>query len=265
MSNQIIGTRFEGKRALVTGGGSGIGLATAKQLAAGGAAVTLMGRTKATLDAAEVELAEFGGAVSTVVGDVGNEEDVAAAVAAATGGVDAGLDFAVINAGYGGAAPVIATEAADWEGILHTNLTGAFFTMKHAGAAIAANGGGSICAVSSIAGSKTHRFMASYCVSKAGLEMLVKNAADELGVSGVRVNAVAPGLVETGLSDGLRSSEAIYGDYRANMPMQRHGQPDDVASAIAFFLSDESSWVTGTILPVDGGHHLRRGPNLDAT
>ena len=254
--------RFEGKTALVTGGGSGIGLATAKQLVAGGASVTLMGRTELTLDAAAAELATFGSAVRTVVGDVGNEEDVAAAVATAAG--DAGLDLAVINAGYGGAAPVVATEASDWEGILHTNLTGAFFTMKHAGGAIAANGGGSICAVSSIAGSKTHRFMASYCVSKAGLEMLVKNAADELGVSGVRVNAVAPGLVETGLSNALRESASIYNDYRANMPMQRHGQPDDVAHAIAFYLSDASSWVTGTILPVDGGHHLRRGPNLDS-
>ena len=146
---------------------------------------------------------------------------------------------------------------------MDTNLTGAFLTLKLAGRHLVANGGGAMCAVSSIAGSKTHRFMTAYNTSKAGLEMLVRNAADELGALGVRVNAVAPGLVETAISGTLRGDDAVAEDYRINMPLGRQGTVEDTGAAIRFLCGPESSWITGVVLPVDGGHHLRRGPNID--
>jgi NAD(P)-dependent dehydrogenase (short-subunit alcohol dehydrogenase family) len=152
-----------------------------------------------------------------------------------------------------------------WRTVLDTNLLGAFLTIKHAGQAMAANGGGSIVALSSIAGVRTHRFMTEYCVSKAGLEMLVMNAADELGPMNIRVNSVRPGLVPTDLSSGLTASDAIVRDYKAQMPISRLGTTDDIAAAIRYLAGDESGWVTGVNLSVDGGHHLRRGPWLDAT
>jgi NAD(P)-dependent dehydrogenase (short-subunit alcohol dehydrogenase family) len=106
--------------------------------------------------------------------------------------------------------------------------------------------------------------MTEYCVSKAGLEMLVMNAADELGPMNIRVNSVRPGLVPTELSSGLTASEAIVRDYKTQMPISRLGTTDDIASAIRYLAGDESGWVTGVNLSVDGGHHLRRGPWLDA-
>jgi NAD(P)-dependent dehydrogenase (short-subunit alcohol dehydrogenase family) len=250
---------FEGDHALITGGGSGIGLACAAALAAGGATVTLMGRSAERLERAAAGLrTETGAEIRIHAGSVTDEEDVAAAVTeAAVGGR---LSLALINAGTGGAAPLTFTEVSEWHRILETNLTGAFLTMKHVAAAM--TDGGSICAISSIAGQSTHRLMTPYCVSKAGLEMLVRNAADELGARGIRVNAVAPGLVETELAAGLLGSDAILGDYLGNMPLGHHGQPDDIAAAVTFLLSPAARWITGTILPVDGGHHLRRGPDI---
>ena len=108
----------------------------------------------------------------------------------------------------------------------------------------------------------THRYMTSYCVSKAGVEMLVRQAADELGVSGIRANAVRPGLVPTDISVGLTANEAIVADYMDQMPVGRLGTTDDIAAAVRFLLGPESGWITGQCIGVDGGHTLRRGPNL---
>lgn len=247
-----------GQHAFITGGGSGIGLGAARALVERGAAVTVVGRTEERLVSACEELGE---AARFAVADVGDEVSLGEAINAAD--AHKPLTIVVANAGVGGAGPLLETELSDWQRVLHTNLTGVFLTLKHGGRVLATNGGGAMCAVSSIAGSNTHRFMASYVTSKAGLNMLVRNAADELGALGIRVNAVAPGLVDTDISVTLRETEAIDSDYKANMPLGRRGTTADIGAAISFLCGPESSWITGVVLPVDGGHHLRRGPNLD--
>ncbi|MEZ5376920.1 MAG: SDR family oxidoreductase [Acidimicrobiales bacterium] len=251
-------SKLAGHHAFVTGGGSGIGLGAARAFIADGATVTICGRS---LDKLEAAKAELGAAAHVVAVDVADEDELAAALDAAN--TVAPLTIAVANAGVGGAAPITMLQRDDWERVLTTNLTGAFLTFKHAGRLLAANGGGAMCAVSSIAGSHTHRFMTAYTVSKAGLNMLVRNAADELGSLGVRVNAVSPGLVETDISTSLQQDQEVNEDYRINMPLGRRGNTADIGAAIRFLCGPESSWITGVVMPVDGGHHLRRGPNID--
>ena len=249
---------LEGQHAIITGGGSGIGLAAARSFLRDGAVVTLVGRTQSRLDEAVASLGE--GAYG-VAADVADEESLAAAISQANDVQP--LTIAVANAGTGTAGPILATSHDEWRRVLDTNLDGTFFTFKHAGTAIVANGGGAMCAVSSIAGLRTHKMMGTYCTSKAAIDMLVRNSADELGASNVRVNSVCPGLVETDLSLGLHGNDAMRTDYLSCMPLARVGQPDDVGAAIRFLCGPESSWLTGVVLPVDGGHHLRRGPNLE--
>jgi NAD(P)-dependent dehydrogenase (short-subunit alcohol dehydrogenase family) len=247
-----------GQHAFITGGGSGIGLACARAFLADGARVTLMGRSRDKLERAQADLQSMG-EVGIHAGDVADEGQVQAAVEAAN--QVAPITIAVANAGTGGLGPLTLTDDADWQRILQTNLTGTFYTFKHAARAIARAGGGAMCAISSIAGVRTHRFMHAYVVSKAGIDMLVRNTADELGASGVRVNSVCPGLVDTEIAAGLFATEAVLESYMDNIPLGRTGQPDDIARAVRFLCGPESSWVTGTVLSVDGGHHLRRGPD----
>ncbi len=246
------------QHAFVTGGGSGIGLACAAAFLADGAHVTVVGRNEERLAAATTTLGER---AAYIVADVAQEKSVADAVAAAHARMP--LTIAVANAGTGGAGPFLATTAEEWQRVLHTNLDGTFFTFRHAGQAIAETGAGALCAVSSIAGLRTHKLMSAYCTSKAAIDMLVRNTADELGALGIRVNSVCPGLVTTELSAGLHQSDPMREDYLSCMPVRRVGEPEDIAEAVRFLCGPEASWITGVNLPVDGGHHLRRGPNLE--
>ncbi|MEQ8485941.1 MAG: SDR family oxidoreductase [Pseudomonadales bacterium] len=250
-----------GQHALITGGGSGIGLACARALLADGARVTIAGRSADKLAGARAALGA-GDRVRSAVLDVADEDAVAAVVDAAHAA--APLTIAVANAGMGGLAPLTATADADWQRILQTNLTGTFYTFKHAARVMQAAGrGGALCAISSIAAVRTHRFMHAYVVSKAGIDMLVRNTADELGAAGIRVNSVCPGLVNTDLAAGLFATEPVLRSYLDNIPLARTGEPDDVARAVRFLCGPEASWITGTVLSVDGGQHLRRGPDYE--
>ena len=251
-------TTLSGQHAFVTGGGSGIGLACAEAFTADGATVTLCGRTESKLVEA---CARLGESAHYIVADTADEGAISAAVAQANARMP--LSIAIANAGTGSGGAFLETDSAEWQRVMDTNLNGTFYTFKHAGSALAANGGGAMCAISSIAGLRTHRMMSAYRTSKAAIDMLVRNTADELGQHNIRVNSVCPGLVETDLSKGLQESPAMKNDYLSCMPISRTGLPDDIGRAVRFLCGPEGSWITGVVLPVDGGHHLRRGPNID--
>jgi NAD(P)-dependent dehydrogenase (short-subunit alcohol dehydrogenase family) len=248
---------LDGLSALVTGGGSGIGLGTAKRLAADGALVTIAGRTEKRLEDAAAEI----GDARYVVADVTSEADVERAVATAceaTGRLDV-LFACAGGSRHGG--PIVASDADGWRATIDLNLVGTFLCFKHAGAAMIQGGGGSMIGMSSIAGHTTHRFMSAYCASKAGIEMLVKCAADELGEHGIRVNGVQPGIVDTELMSFITAGGPVLDSYYENMPMSRVGNVDDVAAVVAFLAGPDSTWITGQMIGIDGGHQLRRGPD----
>ena len=252
-----MGYGLDGKGALVTGGGSGIGLGCARRLAAEGAVVTICGRSLERLDTGGAQLAGF---VRAVACDVTEEAQVQAAVAAAaepTGTLD------VVVASAGGSStigPITQVDAQAFRDTMDLNVVGTFLALKHAAPVMIRGGGGSFIGISSIAGTTTHRWFGAYGPSKAGIEALVQMGADELGASNVRVNAIAPGLVATELVAAITDGGPVLDDYLEQMPIARPGTVDDIADAVAYLAGDQSTWVTGQVLHVDGGHSLRRGP-----
>ena len=251
-------TGFGGRAALVTGGGTGIGFACAKAIAARGARVMLAGRREEVVAKAA---AEIGAHAAFVCCDVTNDASVEAAIAATESQLGP-LRLAVNAAGTGNIGSVLNGTVCEFQAIVDTNLTGVYRSLRAEARAMKRAGGGAIVNISSIAGTLTHRWMSAYCASKAGVNMLTRCAADDLGEHGVRVNAVMPSLVPTELTGMLACNQAVVDEYLRRMPIARLGTPEDVAALVAFLLADEAGWITGQVIGVDGGHTIRQGPDL---
>lgn len=256
---------LEGLAVLVTGGGTGIGKACAARLAADGAAVTICGRTLSKLEAAAKEIEQVvahGGSVQIATADVTDEEDVKAVVAKAQEPTGQ-LNGCIANAGGGGGmGPYQVLDTDEFLRVLHLNVLGTMLCVKHTVPPMVAAGGGSFIGMSSIAGHLPHPYFGAYCVAKAGIEEMMRNAANEFGGRKLRFNAIRPGFIATELMAGVPRDSATYASYIENTPMADVGLPEDVGHLARFLIGNESRWITGTCINVDGGHALRRGPDF---
>jgi len=242
-----------GKRALVTGASRGIGRAIAVAYAAAGARVALASRKQESLDGVAREIAAQGGTALAVACHVGRRDDIHRLVDRV---VDSwgGLDVLVNNAGTNPTmAPLTQLEEGIWDKILDVNLKGPFLLSQRVAPLLVAAGGGSIINMSSVGGIDPFPLLGAYGVSKAGLNCLTKVLARELGPAGIRVNAIAPGLIDTQFSAALFQSEAIYQASIARTALGRHGVPDDLVGIALFLASDASAYLTGQTIVVDGG------------
>lgn len=242
-----------GRTAVVTGGGRGIGRAIAVGLARAGARVCVAGRTEATLAEALVEIAAVGtpGIAETVdMADEAAVERLRDAVADRLGGLDILVNNAGIDPHY---ALLQDTATAEWQRVLDVNLNGVFFGCKHLGGLMLGRPGASIINISSIAGQTALRKQIPYCASKGAVEQITKALAVDWAASGVRVNAIAYGFIETDMTAGMTSHQHISRRLLERTPMGRFGNVGEVAGAAVFLASEEASYVTGHTLAVDGG------------
>lgn len=243
-------TPSSGPVAVITGGARGIGLAAGQWFLAQGHRIALLDIEADTL-ANTAKALNNATQVLTVLCDVSNPEQVQAAVdkvAAHFGRIDA----LVNNAGVAVFKPIAQTTFAEWRHVMATNLDGAFLCTQACAPVMLKTGGGSIVNIASISGLRASTLRVAYGTSKAALIHLTKQMAAELGNVGIRVNAIAPGPVDTEMSK-LVHSVAIRSDYYDAIPLNRYGTPEEIASAIGFLCSTAASYVNGQVLAVDGG------------
>jgi NAD(P)-dependent dehydrogenase (short-subunit alcohol dehydrogenase family) len=248
--------RLEGKRAIVTGASSGIGRASAIRFSREGASVVLNDLNAAGLEETLEAIEEAGGRARAIVGSSCEDQVVQELVRESVGHFG-GLDVVYANAGISGrATPILDLSAEDWRAVLEVNLIGPFLAIKHGASHMKQHGGGSILCTASVAGLRSGAGPSPYSASKAGVISLVQTAANQLTGSNVRVNAICPGLTETGMTkpifDGARAAgkEHLIGQLNAT---RRGARPEEIAAAALFLASDESSYVNGQAIAVDGG------------
>ena len=238
------------KIALVTGAARGIGLATTRRFLSEGWHVALLDIEAATLDGAMAELAQPEATLALAC-DVSDPTAVAAAFETLMARFGR-LDALVNNAGTAVFKPLLETTFEEWNRVLAVNLTGPFLTTQLAAPVMAETGGGAIVNITSISGLRASTLRVAYGTSKAALAHLTKQQAAELASLGIRVNAVAPGPVDTAMAKAVHSAE-IRADYRDAIPLARYGLEEELAEAIFFLCSDKASYITGQTLAVDGG------------
>lgn len=243
-------TSATSKVALVTGAARGIGLATAKRFLAEGWRVALLDIEAELLNGAVAAIGDPDHTLALAC-DVSDAKAVAAAMQTMSKRFGR-LDALVNNAGIAVFAPIMETSDADWSRILEVNLTGPFLCTKAAAPLMREQGGGAIVNITSISAVRASTLRSAYGTSKAGLAHLTKQLAVELASLGIRVNAVAPGPVETAMAKAVHTPE-IRADYHDAIPLNRYGLEEELAEAIFFLCSDRSSYITGQILAVDGG------------
>lgn len=248
---------FSSKVAIVTGGGSGIGKEVAKRLVAAGASVVIGGRDEAKLAQAAIEIDATGSKIRHVAGDIASPATAKALVAAATNAFG-GVDILINNAGVFKPKAFLEVDEQEYCWFLDTILKGKFFMAQAAAKAMQLRGGGAIVqtgslwAIQAIGATPS----AAYSAANAGVHALTRNLAIELAPMNIRINTVAPAVVETPVYNTFMTDDQVKAtlpSFNAFHPLGRNGQPADVAEAMLFLASSNASWITGTVLPVDGG------------
>lgn len=248
-------TRLAGKVALITGGGTGIGRSTALAFAREGAKVAVVGRRAEKLQEVVAEIKAVNGEAIAVPCDVSRAADVQSAIARVVGAYGK-LNVLVNNAGVLSVSTIEEIPEEEWDSLMAANLKGPFLMCRAALPEFRKVGGGSIVNVGSVLGLVAMKKRAAYCASKGGVTLLTKAIAVDHGHENIRANCICPSIVETDLvselfktPDGARAKS----DRLATIPLGRFGKPADIAELAVFLASDESSWLTGAAIPVDGG------------